>query len=402
MALRRFSRPSALCANRRTAGPDGAARALCSARRAWFTAEALALLTVTIEGFWAVVPAGGAGTRLWPLSRRTSPKFLLDLTGAGRSLLQQTADRLVPMTGERLLVVTGVAHAAAVAEQLPQLAAGRLLAEPSPRDSMPAIAWAAAVVERQDPDAVIGSFAADHVIADAPAFRSCVEQAVEVARTGRIVTIGIAPTGPSTGFGYIRPGQPLPGMASARAVDRFVEKPDAVTAAEYVEAGYLWNAGMFVARAGDLLDALAAYHPELAQGARRIAADPALLGPVWPELSRIAIDHAVAEPAAVDGRVAVVPATFDWDDLGDFAALAQLTPTRPDGPAVLGDAELVTALRSSGLVVPAGGRAVAVVGLDDVVVVDTPDAVLVLSRERAQQVKAIVEALAAQGRTDLL
>src|SRR6476661_197325 len=159
-----------------------------------------------IRGFWAVVPAGGAGTRLWPLSRAARPKFLLDLTGSGRTLLQATVDRLEPLTGERVVVVTGAAHASAVRGQLPGLGAEQVLAEPSPRDSMAAIGLAAAVVERRDPEALIGSFAADHVIPDGDAFRACVEEAAAVAETGLLVTIGISPAWPSTAFGYIHLG----------------------------------------------------------------------------------------------------------------------------------------------------------------------------------------------------
>ncbi|NTV09588.1 MAG: mannose-1-phosphate guanylyltransferase [Zoogloea sp.] len=285
------------------------------------------MLLVTIDGFWAVVPAGGAGTRLWPLSRRTSPKFLHDLTGSGLTLLQQTADRLAPLTGDRLVVVTGVAHAVAVADQLPGMGAGRLVAEPTPRDSMPAIALAAAFIERWDPSAVIGSFAADHVIADAEAFRACVTEAVAVARSGLIVTVGITPSFAATGFGYICSGAALAGFASARAVVEFVEKPDAARAQAYVDSGeFLWNAGRFVVQASVLLDPLAAYHPVLATGARSIAADPTRLADLWPTLTKIAIDHAVAEPAAAEGKVAVVPATFTWDDVGDFASLGDLLP----------------------------------------------------------------------------
>src|SRR6476661_6298022 len=158
--------------------------------------------TTPHEHFWAVIPAGGAGTRLWPLSRERSPKFLHDLTGTGRSLLQATWDRLTPLTGPRVLVVTGRAHEAAVRAQLPDLSADQLLAEPSPRDSMAAIGWAAAVLEARDPDAVLGSFAADHVIADEDAFRACVAEATVAAQDGYVVTIGIEPTHPATGFGY--------------------------------------------------------------------------------------------------------------------------------------------------------------------------------------------------------
>ena len=359
-------------------------------------------MTESTDAFWAVVPAGGAGTRLWPLSRRRSPKFLHDLTGSGRTLLQATADRLGPLVGDRLVVVTGVAHAAAVADQLPGLPAGRLIAEPSPRDSMPAIALAAAFVERWDPEAVLGSFAADHVISDDAAFHACVREAVAVARTGRLVTIGITPTYAATGFGYIRSGARLDGFGSACSVVEFVEKPDPARAAEYLATGaFSWNAGMFVVGASVLLDLLAAYHPDLAAGARAIAADPVRLEELWPTLTKIAIDHAVAEPAGADGRVAVVPARFGWDDIGDFASLSALLPGGVEPTQVLGDGSLVVSRDSTGLVVPGGGRVVAVVGLEDVVVVDTPDAVLVVAKNRAQDVKAVVDSLTGRGRADL-
>ena len=359
----------------------------------------------TIPGFWAVVPAGGAGTRLWPLSRAAHPKFLLDLTGSGRTLLQATVDRLEPLTGDRVVVVTGAAHADAVRAQLPGLAGDQVLAEPSPRDSMAAIGLAAAVVERQDPQAVIGSFAADHVIPDTAAFESVIREAAEVAREGHLVTIGIEPTSPATGFGYIRAGEALPGFATALRAVEFVEKPDAVRAAQYVASGeFRWNAGMFVVRAATLLDLLAQWHHELAAGVRAIAASPERLDELWPGLTRIAIDHAVAEPAADAGHVVVVPAPFTWDDVGDFASLAELLPPVEGEPGlrVLGSADDVTTIDASGIVAAAGGRRVAVVGLEDVVVIDTPDAVLVTTRSRAQDVKAVVDALKAQGRTDLI
>lgn len=355
----------------------------------------------SVARLWAVVPAGGAGTRLWPLSRASSPKFLHDLTGSGRTLLQDTVDRLVPLVGQRVLVVTGVAHQDAVRKQLPELAAAQVVAEPSARDSMAAIGLAAATVERDDPHGLVGSFAADHVIRDAAAFRECLREAAAVADTGRLVTIGIEPTSASTGFGYIRVGEPLAGFATARAVLDFVEKPDAERARGYVESGdYRWNGGMFVARASVLLDLLAEHHPELAAGLRAIAADPATIERAWPELERIAIDHAVAEPAAAAGKVAVVPGGFGWDDVGDFASLAALLPDDA-GTTVLGDRDLVVSHESSGLVVPGGSRLVAVVGLEGVVVVDTGDALLVTSVERAQDVKAVVDELRGRGRTDL-
>jgi mannose-1-phosphate guanylyltransferase len=351
---------------------------------------------------WAVVPAGGAGTRLWPLSRSSSPKFLHDLTGAGRTLLQATHDRLAPLVGDRVLVVTGVAHREAVRRQLPTVPEDQVIAEPSPRDSMAAIGLAAAIIERRDPEALIASFAADHVIADPVAFRACVAEAAAVAETGLLVTIGIAPVRPSTGFGYIRLGARLDGFPTARAAQAFVEKPDAERAADYVASGeYRWNAGMFVARASVLLDLLAGQDADLAAGVRAIAAAPGRLAEVWPRLRKIAIDHAVAEPAAAAGRVAVVPGSFGWEDVGDFAALADLLPEVGPGLKVLGDDSLVLALASTGLVVAHGGRSVTVLGLEDVVVVDTEDALLVTDRAHAQDVKSVVEALKQSGRAEL-
>lgn len=367
-----------------------------------------------IPGFHAVIPAGGAGTRLWPLSRRSHPKFLLDLTGSGRTLLQATWDRLAPLAGEAgVVVVTGGAHAAAVGEQLPRLDADALLVEPSPRDSMAAIGLAAAVLrQRHGDDVVLGSFAADHVISGQEVFADAVGQAVAAARAGYVVTIGIAPREASTAFGYIEVGEGIgvTGAPDARHVAAFTEKPDAETAAAYLATGrYRWNAGMFVVAARVLLDHLAARQPALHVGLVRIAeawdtpAREEVLASEWPALTKIAIDHAIAEPVAAAGGVAVVPGDFDWDDVGDWASLADLLPAGGDGSRVLGD-EAQAALHDApgAVVVPGSGRLVAVLGLPDAVVVDTPDALLVTTRAQAQRVKSVVDALAAQGRADLL
>jgi mannose-1-phosphate guanylyltransferase len=271
---------------------------------------------------------------------------------------------------------------------------------------MAAIGLAAAMLERRDPDAVIGSFAADHVIGEPAVFAACVREAVGVAQAGYVVTIGIEPTSPATGFGYIRVGDPLAiaGAPHGHQVRSFVEKPDETTAQGFLETGeYYWNAGMFVVRAAVLLDLLADFHPKLAAGLRDIAAEPARLAELWPGLSSMAIDHAVAEPAAAVGRVAVVPGQFTWDDVGDFASLGSLLSdvAAVPGLKILGEADLVVAKDTTGVVIPGSGRTVAVLGLDDIVVVDTPDAVLVTTRERAQDVKTLTELLRASGRADL-
>ncbi|MBU4215149.1 MAG: mannose-1-phosphate guanylyltransferase [Actinobacteria bacterium] len=368
-----------------------------------------------ITGFHAVVPAGGAGTRLWPLSRAGRPKFLLDLLGTGRTLLQGTVDRLVPLTGPgNVLVVTGTRHVAAVVEQLPELATpdglDRVLAEPSARDSMAAIGLAAAVLARRyGEDVILGSFAADHVIDGTAAFEQTVREAVEAARAGYVVTVGIGATEPSTAFGYVRSGAPLGVEAapSARHVVGFTEKPDAQTAAQYLATGeYSWNGGMFVVGVGVLLGHLHAQLPALHDGLRSIAAawDTAerdrVLTATWPALTKIAIDHAIAEPVAAAGGVAVVPGLFGWDDVGDFASLAALLGAQ--GRSSLGDDALVLQIDSDGALVAAGSRTVSVIGVPGAVVVDTPDAVLVTTRDRAQEVKAAVDAWRARGRDDLL
>lgn len=355
----------------------------------------------SLDTFHAVIPAGGAGTRLWPLSRAGRPKFLLDLDGSGRSLLQQTWDRLHDLIpAERIHVVTGTAHAAAIREQLPDLTG--LIVEPSPRDSMPAIGLAAAVIGASDPDAIIGSFAADHVIDDQVSFAEAIGQAVAVARTGLVTTIGITPTGPSTAFGYIESGDQLDvdGAGSARAITSFVEKPDEATATTYVASGsYSWNGGMFVTRTDTLLGHLARLQPGLHDGLARIATawgtaqQQDVLEATWPGLTKIAIDHAIAEPVALEGGMAVVPGEFTWDDVGDFAALQDV------GAASSPETIWVDA---GGLALSEDGTTIAVVGLDDVVVVRTHDALLVVARDHAQQVKEVVAELKRRGRDDLV
>lgn len=210
-----------------------------------------------IERFHAVIPAGGIGSRLWPLSRASAPKFLHDLTGSGQTLLQDTWDRITPVSGsDRTMIVTGAAHEQAVREQLPELGIKNLVIEQSPKDSTAAIALAAAILARREPDVIIGSFAADHVITDDASFHKAVREAIEVAATDRIVVIGIEPSEPSVGFGYIKTGgrEDIPGAPSALKVEKFVEKPKLERAKKYLKSGkYLWNAGMFIAPAALLL-----------------------------------------------------------------------------------------------------------------------------------------------------
>jgi mannose-1-phosphate guanylyltransferase len=356
---------------------------------------------------FAVIPAGGSGTRLWPLSRSGHPKFLHPLTGSSASLLQATVARLAPLTTpERTLVVTGASHAAAVARQLARVPEDNILVEPSPRDSCAAIALAAAVIARREPRAVMGSFAADHLIGDPDRYVEAVRQAVAGAERGLLMTVGITPTSPETGYGYLQCGGSIDG-GPMRMVEEFKEKPAYDVAVSYVDSGrYFWNASMFVWRVDVFLAELARQQPELHAGLIRIAAawdTPArgdVLGEVWPTLPKISVDYAVMEGAAAAGLVGTVPGDFGWNDVGDFDTLGEVLPADPDGNVVVGAEPAenkpgVLLHDSTGLVVvPQSGRLIATLGLHDVVVVDTPDAVLVCPRDRAQDIKQVVSRLA--------
>jgi mannose-1-phosphate guanylyltransferase len=366
-----------------------------------------------LERFYSIIPAGGIGSRLWPLSRADAPKFLHDLTGSGQTLLRDTWDRLVPLSGEqRVMVVTGRAHRAAVEKQLPELADLNVVLESEPKESSAAIGLAAAILVRREPGVIVGSFAADNVIKDKRGFRRSVIEAVALAEAGYITTIGMTPTEPAIGFGYIHCGSALDvsGAPSAMLVDSFVEKPDLKTAKGYLKSGnYLWNAGMFISRADVLLEQLGQEQPELLAGLNELAdawdtpERGAVVDRVWPGLVKIAIDYSVAEPAAKAGRLAVIPGDFDWDDVGDFAAIGKLhSGGRKRDLAILGENARVLADSSSGVVISQTGRLISLIGVNDIVVVDTEDALLVTTTANAQRVKAVVDALKLSGRNDVL
>lgn len=374
----------------------------------------MARLNLPLTDFYAVIPAGGIGSRLWPLSRAEAPKFLHDLTGSGSSLLRDTFDRLAPLAGEqRVMVVTGRAHRAAVEEQISELEDVNVVLESEPRDSSAAIALAAAILEKRHPGVIIGSFAADHVIKGLRFFNMAVAEAVESARAGYIATIGIVPNEPAIGFGYIHATEDceIDGAPSALMVDSFVEKPNAATAEKYVASGdYLWNAGMFITKASVLLEELSKTQPALVEGVQQLADvwdDHPKRGPmvdkIWPTLTKIALDYSVAEPAAAAGRMVVIPGEFDWDDVGDFASIAKLHSSgHKKDLAILGEDARVLADASSGIIITDTGRTIALVGVKDIVVVDTPDALLVTTTANAQKVKAVVDALRVAGRDDVL
>jgi mannose-1-phosphate guanylyltransferase len=352
---------------------------------------------------YSTILAGGSGTRLWPLSRAGAPKFFHPLTGTDRSLLQATVDRLGPLSPvDQIYVVTGAAHAAEIARQLPAVPAANILVEPAPRDSCAAVSLAAAVLARRDPDAIMAAFSADHLIGDQPTFVETIGQAAAAAQEGYLTTVGIRPLHAEVRFGYLKLGERLTG--AARMVAEFREKPSPDIATRYLESGqYLWNAGIFVFGVGTFLAELARQRPQLHEGITRIADAwdgpdrDVVLGEIWPGLEKISVDYGVMEGAAAAGKVATVPADVPWSDVGDFHSLGESLPADESGNLVIGKQQVVTRDVKDAVIVSTTDRVIAVVGLENVVVVDTPDAVLVCSRERAQEVKHVVDELRERG-----
>jgi mannose-1-phosphate guanylyltransferase/mannose-1-phosphate guanylyltransferase/mannose-6-phosphate isomerase len=343
-----------------------------------------------------VILCGGAGTRLWPLSRAARPKQMLAV-GGEESLLRRTAARVAdPALFAPPVAVGAAAQAEAIAGEIDN--PGALILEPAPRNTAPAIALAAL---NAAPDAVLLVLPSDHLIADAAGFRDAVRRALPFARDGWIVTFGMAPDRPETGYGYIRRAEAI-GDGVFRAA-RFVEKPDAATAAAYLaEGGYDWNGGIFLLRASAVIEGLAAHAPDILAAARRSAEGQAREGiRIVPEANAFgaaparSIDHALMEKAE---KVAVVPVSIGWSDIGSWDALYEALAKDAAANAIAGDA---VALDASGCLIRSEGPLVAAIGVADLVIVATGDAVLVVPRGEAQRVKEIVDSLPKEGRADL-
>jgi mannose-1-phosphate guanylyltransferase/mannose-6-phosphate isomerase len=343
-----------------------------------------------------VVLSGGSGTRLWPLSRELYPKQLLPLVGE-RTMLQETLLRLEGLEAARPIVVCNEAHRFLVAEQLRQLNANpqAIVLEPAGRNTAPAIALAAL---RAAPDALLLVLPADHVIRDVPAFQAAVRVAVPAASTGKLVTFGVVPDGPETGYGYIK--QSAPAGTGVYSIDRFIEKPDAARAAAFLEeGGYYWNSGMFLFRADRYLEELQRHAPDIADAAR------AALSAATPDLDFVRVDKAAFEACRSDSidyavmektrDAVVVPLAAGWSDVGSWSSLHDALPADRDGNVSRGD---VIAEDSSGCYFYAGSRLVSAVGMKDHIVVETKDAVLVAPKDRVQDVKKLVARLKAEGR----
>ncbi len=350
-----------------------------------------------------VILSGGAGTRLWPVSRESFPKQFWPLI-SDRSLIQETALRAFGAGFAAPIVVCNEAHRFVVAEHLREAGIGsaRIVLEPEGRNTGPAITAAALLAAADDPHAVLWMMAADAAIADTGGLHRDLARAADAARAGRVVTFGMHPTAPETGYGYIERGAPLDGLPGVHALDRFIEKPDAAQAAALVASGrHLWNSGMFVFTAETLLAEMAAHAPAVLDAVRRAVALATrdldfirLDAAAFRACPSISLDYAVAERT---GRAAVVPSAFGWSDVGSWASLWELGAKDAAGNVVQGEVVLEACERCYAR---SDGTLIAVLGLKDVVVIATADAVLAMPRGRAQDLKRIVDRLKHEGRPE--
>jgi mannose-1-phosphate guanylyltransferase len=351
----------------------------------------------------AIIMAGGSGTRFWPKSRRDRPKQLLRLTG-GTTMLQQTVKRIEPLVPrDRIIIVTGADQAAATRAQLPEVPSDNVIAEPCPRDTAPCVGLAAGIVANKDPGGTMIVMPADHVIEPASAFRATVKAAVSVTDDDptALVTFGITPTRPETGYGYIERGELVErrdGIAVHRVV-QFREKPDRATAESFLAAGcFVWNAGIFVWRARTILDAIRSHRPRLAEGLDPILqalGTPSLaqiLAEQFPRLERVPIDKAVMEHAP---NVRVLDVPYEWNDVGDWRALASLFEQDHSGNATQGS--VVARETTNSIIVSDDGGLVATLGVDNLVVIHSGKATLVARKDQLDKLKALVEELADAG-----
>ena len=350
----------------------------------------------------AVIMAGGRGERFWPKSRNSCPKQFLSLTSDGETMIRKTVNRLRPMVeAEDIFIVTNAAYKDLVKDQLPEVSEENILAEPCARNTAPCIAFAAAVIGRKYDDAIMLVLPSDHLIGYEDIYISTLKKAVAVAEEGKnLVTIGITPTYPETGYGYINFGKEA---GSAYEVERFVEKPDLATAKKYLASGkYLWNSGMFVWKISSIMTDLKEFMPDIYEGALRIGESfgtdkfTETLVKEFTAFTSESIDFGIMEKAS---NIFTIPGSFGWDDVGSWLAVERINETDDDKNYVDGDVITVDSQRTT---ICGGKRLVAAIGTRDIIIVDTDDVLLVCSKNNTQDVKKVIAQLKERGRNELV
>ena len=354
----------------------------------------------------ALILAGGQGERFWPMSRRNLPKQFLALTNSGRTMIQETVDRILPLVKkEDVFIASSEAYRELIREQLPEIPEENILYEPVPRNTAPCIGWCAGVIRERYGDAVMIVLPSDHLIRQPKLFRNALKSAVRTAEeTGGLVTLGIAPSAPETGYGYIRyNSDEETGGGNAFPVKRFVEKPDLETAKEYLLSGeYLWNSGMFVWKVSVVLKAFKELLPEhytlleKAGEAKGTTAEKNALHTAFEQMRPISIDYGVMEKAQ---NAYVIPSSFGWDDVGSWPAVGRYNQGNEQGNVTWGD---VVAVDSAHCIVQGGEKLIALVGMEDTIVVDTKDALLVCAKDSVGEIRKVLDELKKKNRTDLL
>ncbi len=360
--------------------------------------------------------AGGIGTRLWPRSRRTNPKQLQNLLfdlgeGVARTMLQEACHRIAPLIpNDRILVIANEAYTDVVRQQIPQVPAANVVGELEGHGTAPAIGLSALYLRRLDPEAVMAVLTADHYIEKADELRRALGAAAQVAEAGRLVTLGIQPDRPATGYGYIHRSEKLAEISGfdVYRVEEFTEKPDLATAQAFLESGrYYWNSGMFIWKVSTIMREFERLMPQLyaqlmeIDAALGTAEERAVLERVWPQVENETIDYGVMERAE---DVAVIPVDIGWSDVGDWTALSEILPADSEGNVIARSSAVGqhVGLDTKGCLIHASRRLVATIGLEDMIVVDTDDALLVCPKERAQEVRDLVRKLKESGREEYL
>lgn len=351
-----------------------------------------------------LIMAGGRGERFWPKSRKNIPKQFLPLMNPEKTMIRETVERILPLVkNEDIFIATSRDYRNMVREQIPELPEENILCEPVARNTAPCIGRAAMIIQKRYGEATMIVLPSDHLIGQPPLFRNAVKKAVKAAeKTNVLVTLGIAPTTPATGYGYIR-YDASEEMDGTYRVREFVEKPDAATAAYYLANGeYLWNSGMFIWKTSVILKEIEKHLPEhyrLLQEmneAKTPKETEATLQNAFEQMKPVSIDYGVMEKA---GNVVVIPSSFGWDDVGSWLAVERVSPGNSEGNVIRGDAVTVN---SSRCIVQGGERTIALVGLEDVIVVDTEDALLVCAKDSTEDIRKVLEELRKSGRTELL